>query len=65
MRKLLLTQGSELVQRDCPDEMAQFLAADDPVTESVEALDHANKLITQIMDYIRKAKSNLSMIGHC
>jgi hypothetical protein len=36
--------------------MARFLMADDPVDESVEALEEANNLITPIMNYIRDAK---------
>jgi len=51
------------VRRDSPDEMAEFLTADDPVNESVEALEAANSLITPVMNYIREAKGILSMMG--
>jgi len=36
----------------------------DPVNESVEALEAAKRVIRPVMDYIREAKGNLSMIGH-
>ena len=62
MRELLLTQSSELVQQDCPDQMALFLAASDPINQSIEALEAANKLISPVMDYIRVVKGNLSMM---
>ena len=51
------------MRRDSPDEMAAFLTADDPVNESVEALEAANNLITPIMNYIRDAKGTLSLMG--
>jgi len=61
MRELLLTQSSELVRQDCPDQMALFLAAGDPITQSIEALEAANNLISPVMDYIREVKGNLLM----
>ena len=63
MREFLLTVGIELVRRDSPDEMAQFLTADDPVNESVEALEAANSLVTPIVDYVREVKGIESMMG--
>jgi hypothetical protein len=44
------------VRQNVPEQIAQFLMADDPFEESVEALEAANNLITPIMNYIREVK---------
>jgi len=62
MREFLLTWSTELVRRDSPDEMAQFLTADDPINKSVEALEAANNLVTPIVNYIREVKGIESMM---